>query len=149
MMVHPKDEHERYHAESYEQKKQNSCGAAAIRFLLSRYGLDYSENSIEALMNTADYGVDMLQMSQALDKLGFLGKGLRSDISYLQKVRMPVIAHINDNHFVVVTLIDNHNVYLFDPNPDQGFINYRIEEFEKIWGGAFIQAVPKTLELED
>ncbi|HEX9060039.1 MAG TPA: cysteine peptidase family C39 domain-containing protein [Clostridia bacterium] len=129
------------------QEGDTTCGPASIRYLLARYGTDYSEEEIRNLVPSVNGGASMLGLAQALDKLGFTGNGLKLDIEKLEKVHTPFIAFVNNNHFVTVYYVDSDKICLFDPAPGKGNTVYGKEQFNKIWNGIVLEVRPKKLDI--
>jgi ATP-binding cassette subfamily B protein len=49
----------------------------------------------------------------------------------IKEVPLPVIAHWNQNHFIVIHKITSKNVYVADPG--HGLLRYDLEEFKRHW----------------
>ena len=70
----------------------------------------------------------------------------------MQQLEKPVIAHVNQDHFLVVTRVAENQVYCLDPVELYGVLS--LDEFEKIWGGHLLlftvdkQAEKQTAEAE-
>jgi len=75
----------------------------------------------------------MLEMRNLVDSLGFDAIGARGNFSVLLEQPLPVIAHINNQHYVVVNKIDAQFLYLFDPAI--GHIKVTRPVFRQQWSG--------------
>lgn len=131
----------------YFQDKDNTCGPASIKFLLSRYGMDYSESELLKYMHIDENGSNALQLSECFNKLGFNCSGLRTDYEGLLGQQKPLIAFVNGNHYVVVTSTGEKELVLFDPLPNMGYTIYKKDEFLNIWDGIVLTVRPQPLTL--
>lgn len=117
----------------YLQKRLNTCGPAALAYLLNYYGLHLTEDEITERIRVTVSGTSMRELKVAAEMFGFSAKGYSGNIEWLKKEAKPLIAHIDDRHYVVVNDITDGTVYLFDPG--QGHVIYPLENFEEMWDG--------------
>jgi len=73
---------------------------------------------------------------------------LQINLDDLKKVKMPVIAHLSEEHFIVIHEIKNENCIVYDPLT--GYSEWNLQEFKNSWSGAIINfdkqsAKPGTL----
>lgn len=132
----------------YLQKQANTCGLAAISYFLSRYGVACTEEQLYARVKLEEKGVDMLQMIKVLKEFGFDGKGAKVTFDSLPSMKMPTIAFMNENHYVVILGISKGMVTVFDPSPEKGVVQYDEEVFLTIWNGIVILTEFSSIESE-
>ena len=58
---------------------------------------------------------------------------------------LPVIAYINDSHYVVVNKVTSSNIYLFDPLLGHVLVSRKV--FEKGWNGYILLVNMKKIKL--
>jgi ABC-type bacteriocin/lantibiotic exporter with double-glycine peptidase domain len=107
------------------------CGIAAAKNVLTAF--NKNPDAIDTLLSAGDDGVTLLDIKTALSKQGLQCAGYKTTLSDLAQLPLPAVAHINDNHFVVVETIDRESVVLIDPSI--GRLKYRASAFEEKWNG--------------
>lgn len=110
----------------YKQMDQMDCGATCLRIVYKYYGLIVSTHKIRKLCQTTKNGVDLLGISEAVEKLGFRIYRVRLNLDQLNQVELPCILHWNQNHFVVLYKIYRGKYYISDPG--SGLITFTEEE---------------------
>jgi len=75
----------------------------------------------------------MLELKRTAIKNGFQAKGIKENYAALMWGPLPVIAYINDSHYVVVNKVTSSAIYLFDPLMGHVQIDRRL--FERVWNG--------------
>jgi ABC-type bacteriocin/lantibiotic exporter with double-glycine peptidase domain len=116
---------------AFLQKGKNDCGVAAAKNVLMAF--NKNPDAIDTLLNPSDNGLTLLDIKAALNKQGLHCTGYKTTLNDLTKLGLPAIAHINDNHFVVVESIEAESVLLIDPSV--GRLRYRASAFEEKWNG--------------
>lgn len=130
------------------QSYEESCGAAALATLMTLYGKTVTEEDILQKVSKTDM-LSFAELANVADTMGFRAVGYRMTIEMLNKVKIPVIAKIDnrDNyaHFVVVHHHNGDFISIFDPN-----FGYYIENKREFWGwwsqenkGVVLIAIPK------
>jgi hypothetical protein len=130
--------------DTYLQKRLNTCGPAALAYLLNYYGLDVSEDAIAERIRVGVSGTTMRELKVAAEMYGFSAKGYSGNLAWLRAQAKPLIAHIDDRHYVVVNGIADGRVYLFDPG--EGHVIYALEDFEKMWNGNALVVRTRPIE---
>jgi hypothetical protein len=133
-----------------KQKYDYSCGAASVATLLTFYfGEKTSEKEVIKLIlknrNKTDIekitkeGFSLLDLKEAVEKLGYFGGAYRLKLKHLKKLRTPVIVFIQSRgykHFAVFKGIRGNRVYLADPS--RGNIRMAIYRFKEQWQGIIL-----------
>lgn len=113
------------------------CGPRSLLIACQILGIgaDFDE-----LAETSDFseetGTTMAGLYQAATIKGLNPAGVRGTLDDLYRLDMPVIAHVNEDHFLVVSEADPRQIRIRDPV--QRYDTLSPEEFEKIWNGALL-----------
>ena len=108
------------------------CGATCLRIIGRHYGRSYPLSFLRQRSHTTREGASLLGISKAAEEIGFRTLGVKINFELLQdKAPLPLIAHWNQNHFVVVYKISKSKVYVSDPA--NGLLTYIHKEFIKCW----------------
>ncbi len=115
----------------YKQPDNKDCGPTCIRIIAKHYGKLISLQDIRDLSETTREGSSLLKISDASEAVGFKSLGVKLSYEEIQEAPLPLIAHWNNSHFVVVYKIKDDVVYISDPA--YGLITYSKEEFISNW----------------
>lgn len=114
------------------QNYEESCGASALATLLRLYDLNTSEEDILQKVSSTDM-LSFAQLSSIAKEYDFLSAGYSIDIDTFNKLKIPVIAKIdnreNYSHFVVAINHDGDFVSIYDPS-----FGYYIENKREFFG---------------
>lgn len=117
---------------NYIQLDQMDCGPACLRIICKYYGKNMSPEFLRTLSAQTRIGTSLLGLSEAAERLGFRTVGLNISIDELiDEAPLPLIAHWNHRHFVVVYKTTKDKIYVSDPA--HGLIHYNRKEFMKSW----------------
>jgi ABC-type bacteriocin/lantibiotic exporter with double-glycine peptidase domain len=98
-----------------------------------------STEALAAEMGTSHEGTSLLAMAEAARRRGFKARGLMLTEKGLLKQRFPLIALVNDSHFVLVEAANRDSVTVWDPDgAGEGKANRQIvagEKWKGMWGG--------------
>jgi len=117
----------------FKQAKNNTCGPASLAYLLSYYGFDTTEEEVLEYVTLTRDGITMFDMKKAVEHYNFSAIGYKENYTALQNESLPVIAYINNSHYVVLLKVTPGMVVMFDPNI--GNIAVSRERFISIWNG--------------
>ena len=113
------------------------CGPRSLLIACQILGIDAN---FDELTGSSDFseetGTTMAGLYQAATIKGLQPAGVRGTLDDLYRLDMPVIAHVNEGHFLVVTEADPRQIRVRDPV--QRYDTLSPEEFEKIWNGALL-----------
>lgn len=108
------------------------CGATCLRMIAKHYGKNYLLPELRTSSYTTREGASLQGLSEAAESIGFHTLAVKVDFDKVEKeAPLPLIAHWNQNHFVVVYKIKKNKVYIADPA--HGLITYTKQEFLKNW----------------
>jgi len=122
------------------QRETNDCGPTCLKMIADYYGKDYALDFLKKKCRVTEVGASMLNISKTAEAIGFESTGVKINIEQLKKIvqDIPVIFHINENHFVVIYKAPKPKkqgvFYLADPS--QGLVTYKESEFIKYWIGS-------------
>jgi len=115
------------------QAKKNTCGPAVLAYIFTYFGKETLEEDIIKQVTVTDKGTSMLQLKQVAINNGFRANGFKESYTALMDEPLPVIAYINDDHYVVVNKITSSEIFLFDPAV--GHVKVSRQVFEQSWNG--------------
>lgn len=117
------------------QTNQSDCLLACAAMIMSKYGCKIPVYRLVEKVELSTAGSNVLQLREALGEYGFEVNGYR--IEKIEKSMLPVIAYVNNNHFIVVTHVKRGRIIGIDPAI--GRITYTLHEFEEIYSGVIIK----------
>jgi ATP-binding cassette subfamily B protein len=120
------------------------CGAACLASIVKHYGGNISIARLRDYSGTGKEGTTGFGLVKALQRLGFLAKGLKVDLEQLKKEEFPLIAHViiekKLEHYVVVYKIENNIITYMDPA--KGILKENLSLFQNIYTGRVISFKP-------
>jgi len=128
------------------QKEKYTCGPACVAFVLSSFGLNIDENMIMQFTDTTPNGTSMLSLVNVVKKFGFYAWGEQQNYEALLLERLPLIAFIDNDHYIVILKADENSIDAFDPG--QGNIKIRKDYFISIWDGIVMKICPENIKYE-
>ena len=128
------------------------CGPRSLLIVCQILGIDAN---FDELAETSDFsggtGTTMAGLYNAATLKGINPAGVKASLSDLYQLEMPVIAHVNEDHFLVVAEADPRQIRVRDPI--QQYDTLSPEGFERIWNGALLiftidreEAAPTSVE---
>jgi ABC-type bacteriocin/lantibiotic exporter with double-glycine peptidase domain len=117
------------------------CGPASLKMVFDHFGTDFSEAEIGKACNTTkEQGTNHVDMINGAKRLGFDPKAkdnaTLADIRDWLNTGVPVVVgwwSTDEDHYSVVYGIDEKNIYLMDPELDEGKREMPLEEWDKVW----------------
>ncbi len=122
----------------YRQLDAMDCGPTCLRMVARHYGKNHSLQYLRERCYIDRQGVSLKGISEAAEEIGFRtlavkvpfnSKGI--DDPSLRVAPMPLIAHWNQQHFIVVFKIKKRHVWIADPAA--GKIKLTHEQFKSHW----------------
>lgn len=130
---------------NYIQHYIMDCGPTCLKMIARHYGKTLSLNAIREKIKLSRYGVSLFGIKDVAIDLGFDVTGVMVSFDGLAEVKLPVIAHWRQNHFLVIYKINKNKVYISDPA--RGNKIYRKDEFLKLWSPDSNEEDPKGVVL--
>ena len=120
-----------------KQRDAMDCGPSCLAIVVNYYRRQVDRDGLRKICSLGKDGVSLLGISKAAETIGFKTIGGRLSFNTLaHEIPLPCVVHWNQNHFVVVYKIKNHNkgkytIYVADPG--KGHVTYTKEEFCEHW----------------
>ncbi|MFC1542050.1 cysteine peptidase family C39 domain-containing protein [Candidatus Latescibacterota bacterium] len=126
------------------------CGPKSLLVICEKFGISSSVEELCTLSNfDKQNGTSMLGLYQASIKKGLPAVPIKSDIKKLSSIKMPLIAFVDGNHFLVVHESNDREILIQTPPED--IIRVSIDNFQKRWSGElliFSADLNKTVTLQ-
>lgn len=97
------------------QASRAECGVACLTMVLNHHGHGVSPQEVRRLCPVGRDGTSAGGLVRAARQLGLQATGYRATPAVFAQVPLPVIAHWQDDHFVVVERVSDRGVDLVDP----------------------------------
>ncbi len=120
------------------------CGPYALMITAKAFGIDVSISSISHLAKTTDQGTSMKGLADAANQVGLKARGMKLSHHELVKLKPPIIAHVNSNHYLVIEQILDDKLRVVEIDKPSYLMSF--SEFEKIWDGYVLIVSPKQKE---
>lgn len=116
----------------YRQLDHMDCGPTCLKMIAQYYGKSYPLPFLRRHCYITKNGVSLAGIGDAAEDIGFRTMAIKCSYDVLVKeVPLPCIAHVGQNHFVVLYKIKKETFYVADPG--HGLLKYSKEEFKKRW----------------
>lgn len=120
-------------AHAFLQSRPNTCGIAALAYLLAYLGHETREGDLLPRAEVGPDGVSMASLAALARSAGLDAWGEWQNFDALRQIPKPVIAHVRDDHYVVVLTVRDGAVDLFDPS--RGYLRMPESDFARLWRG--------------
>lgn len=121
------------------QTNQSDCLLACAAMIMDTYRCRIPVYRLIERVELSLAGSNVLQLKDALGEFGFTVEGYRVDVKEINHSIMPLIAYVNNSHFIVIYKGTSNRFSGIDPAI--GRITYSREEFEKIYSGVIIKII--------
>lgn len=112
------------------QEKHFDCGLYCLKMISKYYNRQNSSDKNSYASLISNDGITLENLSKIAEHMGFSSIGARISFKELtSKINLPCIAHLNNNHYVVVYKVKNNKIYIADP--DFGHKTYKKRDFLK------------------
>jgi HlyB family type I secretion system ABC transporter len=129
----------------YEQHSATDCSAACLVMVGRYWGKEFNINRLRELAAVSRDGASLKRLASAAEYLGFNTRPVKASLDRLAGQSLPVIAHWEGNHYIVVFEISPQHIIVGDPAIGQRKLTR--EEFAKGWTGYCLLMEP-TLALK-
>ncbi len=113
------------------------CGLCCMTMIARYWGHDVDLNGLRQRFSLSLSGASLRAIMGLADQLGFSTRALRVELSALNKVKLPAIAHWDLNHFVVLKSVSNKSATIHDPA--LGERTLPIEEVSRHFTGVILE----------
>jgi ATP-binding cassette, subfamily C, bacteriocin exporter len=127
------------------QRDITDCGAACLASVAAHYKMGLPVARIRQLSGTDKKGTNILGLTEAAAKMGFLAKGVRGEWDSLFKIPKPAIAHLVVkkvlHHYVVLLNATEKYIEIMDPG-DGEIHKVAHAAFKEEWTGVLVILTP-------
>lgn len=125
------------------QTNQSDCLLACAAMIMETYGYKIPVYKLVEKVELSMAGSTVLQLKETLEEFGFTVNGYRLDKEKLNQTQFPLIAYVNNEHFIVINKVRKNRIIGIDPAI--GRIGYTIDEFSKMYSGVIIKIQKSNL----
>ena len=122
------------------QTEAAECGLACLTMIAGYHGIETDLQSMRRDHSVSLKGSTLKSLIDIADSMNLAARPLRVELPALAQVRLPAIAHVDFNHFVVVTSVAKDAVTLHDPA--RGARTVGLAEFSKHFTGIVLELTP-------
>lgn len=97
------------------QSEITECGHACVAMISNFWGHHLDLYALRKINQPSNRGVNLLQIKDLLENLGFMIRGLKVSLEELSKLKTPAILHWDMNHFVVLKEVKKKSIIIHDP----------------------------------
>lgn len=108
------------------QTTPTNCGSTCLKMIANYYGCYYPLQLLDRVCNISHAGTTMWALNKAGQKLGFRTLAVQIPLDKLDKVLLPCIVHLINQHFVVIFRFEEGNIWIADPG--SGYKIYKMEQ---------------------
>ncbi len=116
-----------------------NCGPVALAACLDSLGKQSEAAGARNLQAGID-GMSLAQLKDEADKLGVRVQPVMMSLEDIKKTALPLLAHVNPNHYIAVTAIEANTAQLEDSI--SGKHEMSLEALEKVWSGIVLSFNP-------
>ena len=117
----------------YKQTEAKDCGPTCVKMIAKHYGQAIGTEQLRLLSETTRQGSSLLNLSEAVEKIGFRSLGVQVSYNHLKEAPLPCILHWGKEHYVVVSGFRKNAISVADPAC--GRLEYTKDEFIRGWIG--------------
>lgn len=124
------------------QDENAECGHACVAMISNYLGHDLDLPAIRSINAPSNRGINLLEIANLFENLGFRTRALRVSINELQYLKCPAILHWNMNHFVVLKKVKKNSIIIHDP--ELGVRKCSMEEVSNLFTGIALEVERAT-----
>jgi ABC-type bacteriocin/lantibiotic exporter with double-glycine peptidase domain len=124
------------HCEATFPSSPSGCGPRALATIFKYFGKPVKEAELAILSEMDERGyTSMYGLAQAAEAKGFSAVGYQLDLEEFDSVPLPLIAHVNGTHFVVVEAYTPPYLVIYDNNRK---LEVKVSDFAKTFSGSVL-----------
>jgi hypothetical protein len=137
-------------------REAESCGVACGYMLARFLGRDVDYDDAVAAIPVENHGTSLLALQNGLQRLGVSSSVIKAAPQELDRMRMPVIAHVfprretrnSVGHFLLLLETDGRSVRYIEPNYAAAIVTLPRNQFVRSWSGYLVVPAPKESRAE-
>jgi ATP-binding cassette subfamily B protein RaxB len=122
------------------QDQMAECGHACVAMISCYFGHQVDLNAIRQIKSSSSLGVTLVDIMMLFERMGFMTRPLKVDLSDIQHIQCPAVIHWNLNHFVVLKEVLGDQVVIHDPA--MGVVQYTLNAFSDSFTGIVLEVDP-------
>lgn len=122
------------------QTEAAECGLACLAMIAGYHGIETDLQTLRRDHAVSLKGSTLKSLIDIADSMSLAARPLRVELPALAQVRLPAVAHVDFNHFVVITAVTRDSVVLHDPA--RGARTVPLTEFSKNFTGIVLELTP-------
>lgn len=122
------------------QTEAAECGLACLAMIAGYHGIETDLQTLRRDHAVSLKGSTLKSLIDIADSMNLAARPLRVELPALAQVRLPAVAHVDFNHFVVITAVTRDSVVLHDPA--RGARTVPLNEFSKNFTGIVLELTP-------
>lgn len=124
------------------QSQSAECGSACLAAIANWHGYGVDLVELRRRFPVGQKGTTLRQLMANADAMGFSSRPLRLEMSELGELKLPCIAHVNLNHFIVLHRVSKSWVRFMDPAVGERRLS--MAEFSKQFTGVALELSPRS-----
>lgn len=125
------------------QQSATECGCAALAMVAKYYRLPVTLDSIRQILTLQNRGANLAAMIQAAERIGLKARAARITDQHLSGAKLPAIAHLHGDHYVVIYEMNAQDVVIGDPAI--GVIRHSRRQLRELWDGTLLLLQPSEI----
>lgn len=97
------------------QSERSECGLACLAMVLGHYAPQWDITALRQQFQLGQRGASLQQLLQFAQSLGFVGRGVKLELSHLRELKQPAVLHWDLDHFVVLVRVRRRGLIIHDP----------------------------------
>ncbi len=97
------------------QSLRSECGLACLAMVLGYHGGDADLATLRRRFPGFNQGLSLKDLVGLAERMGYVGRGVRTEPDQLQQLQLPAILHWQLDHFVVLVRVTKRGCLLHDP----------------------------------
>ena len=124
------------------QSEVAECGLACLAMIASAHGTAVTLPELRRRFPAALKGMKLRDVLEVAAGLGFSGRPLKLELSWLGKLALPCVLHWDMNHFVVLTRVRRDAVTVLDPAVGERRLS--LDEVSSHFTGVAVELTPNA-----
>ena len=116
------------------QDRDNTCGPATLKMILSHHGVNITLRELEKKVRMSARGSSLSALKEAAESFGLNANGLMLKKEDLRVSPLPLVLFVRGEHFIVLDSVDVEGS-LFVRDPMVGRMKITLQGLEDIWKG--------------